>query len=308
MNSTSSPPSSRWSWPPAFVGLFIGIASTYCYFTMQHARDASELAFARAERQKLLEEQKQGEARRQLFESRLARLEQTMAELESRRPRGDVMFTPAPMDRREAPQAGPPRPATFRNRQVKIFNEPLAGPTPGTPVTLPFPGTPGRRSWGHEQATGAPDTPEPGDRVTAWASREPDGGPEWLRLGFGKPVEIAEVRIRETYNPGAVSRVAAVVDGREQVVWEGTEDPAPAPRDFVVPAKDKVVAQTIVIYLDTARVPGWNEIDAVELVGKDGSRQWAETSAASSSFGDGQPPIAPEPVETVQPIPAPTRR
>src|SRR5262249_22212098 len=159
MNSTSSPSSSRWSWPAAFVGLFIGIASTYCYFTMQRARDSAELALARAERQKLLEEQKQGAARHQLFESRLARLEQTMAELERRRPGGDVMFPPAPMDRREAPQAVPPRPATSRNRQVRIFNEPLAGPAPETPLTLPFPGAPGRRSWGHEQATGAPDTP-----------------------------------------------------------------------------------------------------------------------------------------------------
>jgi hypothetical protein len=32
-------------------------------------------------------------------------------------------------------------------------------------------------------------------------------------------------------------------------------------------------------------VPGWNEIDAVELIG-DGIRQWAKSAAASSSFSD----------------------
>ena len=35
---------------------------------------------------------------------------------------------------------------------------------------------------------------------------------------------------------------------------------------------------------DRARVPGWNEIDAVELVGRDGSRQWATSAKASSSY------------------------
>ena len=38
--------------------------------------------------------------------------------------------------------------------------------------------------------------------------------------------------------------------------------------------------------LDTSRVPGWNEIDAVEIVGHDGSRQWASQAAASTSYAD----------------------
>ena len=33
------------------------------------------------------------------------------------------------------------------------------------------------------------------------------------------------------------------------------------------------------------RVAGWNEIDAVELIGRDGSRQWAKGANASSSYG-----------------------
>ena len=36
---------------------------------------------------------------------------------------------------------------------------------------------------------------------------------------------------------------------------------------------------------EDVRVPGWNEIDAVEVVG-DGLRQWAATATASSSFSD----------------------
>jgi hypothetical protein len=47
-----------------------------------------------------------------------------------------------------------------------------------------------------------------------------------------------------------------------------------------------VLANSIKVYLDTARVPGWNEVDAVELIGKDGSRQWAKRASASSTYAD----------------------
>jgi hypothetical protein len=42
---------------------------------------------------------------------------------------------------------------------------------------------------------------------------------------------------------------------------------------------------SIRIYLDTTRVTGWNEIDAVEVVGRDGTRQWATGAQASSFYG-----------------------
>jgi hypothetical protein len=33
-------------------------------------------------------------------------------------------------------------------------------------------------------------------------------------------------------------------------------------------------------------VPGWNEIDAVELIGRDGSHQWAKQASASSTYAE----------------------
>jgi hypothetical protein len=140
------------------------------------------------------------------------------------------------------------------------------------------------RSWGPEQLTGPPDTVGSGDIPTAWASREPDAGPEWLKLDYQNPISLAEVRIRETYNPGAISKVTAIQNGQEILLWEGTELPAQAPIDFVLPVSGNIIAQSITVYLDTSRVSGWNEIDAVELVGKDGTRQWASQAAASSTY------------------------
>ncbi|HEY2952553.1 MAG TPA: hypothetical protein VGK40_08225 [Verrucomicrobiae bacterium] len=146
---------------------------------------------------------------------------------------------------------------------------------------------PGGRNWGPEQATGPPDTAGAGDIPTAWASRNPNGGAEWLQLEYEKNVYVAEVRIRETHNPGAISKVTALAAGGQEIVlWEGTEQAAQAPVDFAVPVQGNVLANSIKVYLDTARVPGWNEIDAVELIGKDGSRQWAKQASASSTYAD----------------------
>lgn len=166
----------------------------------------------------------------------------------------------------------------------------------------PVPFRPGMRPWGPEQATGAPDTEQAGDVPTAWASLDPDGGVEWLQADFDQAVTMSEVRIRESFNPGAVSKVVAILqDGKERVLWEGLDPTVDAPADFPVRVNGDIVSKSVKIYLDTTRREGWNEIDAVELVGKDGKRQWASHASASSTYAERAAPIvydvrAPEPV------------
>ncbi|MFL6195759.1 MAG: hypothetical protein ACJ75H_16395 [Thermoanaerobaculia bacterium] len=142
-----------------------------------------------------------------------------------------------------------------------------------------------REPWSPEQATGAPDTPEAEDAPTAWTPLEPDAGEEWLVVRFERLVPIAEVRVRESLNPGAVRRVSAVLeDGASSVLWQGEDPTAQAPADLVVPVEAAVSARAVLVELDTRRRSGWNAIDAVELVGRDGSRQWATEAAASSAY------------------------
>jgi hypothetical protein len=168
-------------------------------------------------------------------------------------------------------------------------------------VRYPAPGQ--QRAWGPEQATGAPDTRDAGDLQTAWASLHADGGPEWLQLKYERPVAIAQVRIHETYNPGAVCKVTAILSsGQEKLLWEGQDPIRQAPAFFEVKAAAEVVANTIVVHIDSDAVPGWNEIDAVELVGKDGARQWAIRAAASSTYAE-QPQQPQEPIEPIPPQP-----
>jgi len=165
--------------------------------------------------------------------------------------------------------------------------EMLSEPLPSTPASSHSPdGLLLQRNWGPEQVVGPPNTAAAGDYPTAWAQRTSRGGPaEWLQVNYDRPVEIAEVRVRETYNPGAIARLAALLpSGQEMTLWEGRTPLAEAPLDTSFPLPPGVQAQSVKIYLDRTRAPGWNEIDAVELIGRDGSRQWAASATASSTY------------------------
>jgi hypothetical protein len=122
------------------------------------------------------------------------------------------------------------------------------------------------------QATGAPNVTSYGNHLEAWASKTADSGEEWLKLAFAAPVRASAVRVRQNFNPGAIVKVEAfAADGRSAVVWSGhdatayaksqtvwftaTFDPPPFP------------VKAIKLTLDSAAVKGWNEIDAVQLVG-----------------------------------------
>src|SRR5207245_955698 len=112
-----------------------------------------------------------------------------------------------------------------------------------------------------------------------------DGGEEWLKLEYERPVDLVEVRVRESFNAGAIAKVTAFLpNGEEVTLWEGQEPPLQAPVDTSFPVNVAVRASSVKVYLDTRRVPGWNEIDAVELIGRDGSRQWATAATASSTY------------------------
>ena len=125
--------------------------------------------------------------------------------------------------------------------------------------------------WSALQATGKPDTMGAGDARTAWASLSADGGEEWLELGYEHAVRPARVRVHETYNPGAVVRVEARdAEGEWRILWEGKDAVREAPGWCEVTVAPGFVTRLIRITLDSANVAGWNEIDAVELIGGSG--------------------------------------
>jgi len=125
-------------------------------------------------------------------------------------------------------------------------------------------------AWSAQQATGAPDTPECGDQETAWASAESDGV-DWLEVGYTTPVVPSEINIYESNSPGFIVRVEVRDEtGTYSAVWEGAPGAtAQCPRVLSIPVSGidrRVVA--VRIHLDQRNGAAWNEIDAVQLVGR----------------------------------------
>lgn len=117
--------------------------------------------------------------------------------------------------------------------------------------------------WSARQAVGPPDSQEM-DCRTAWAAKEADGGVEWLHVKFVLPVRMHRVRIHENLTPGGVIRIDAVgEDGARRTVWQGSD---PALPWFEAELRGER-ARELVIVIDTRKRAGWEEIDAVELVG-----------------------------------------
>ncbi len=128
----------------------------------------------------------------------------------------------------------------------------------------------GAESWSAMQATGTPDVEAYLDDSRAWTSANSDGTIEWLALGYAQAVVPVAVEIVETYNNGAVVQVEAF-DGSSDAwvtLWAG-EDPSPPDviAAFSPPlASVDFATHRLRITLGDI-VPGWNEIDAVQLEG-----------------------------------------
>ena len=169
-----------------------------------------------------------------------------------------------------------------------------------------------KRPWFPEQATGEPDTPAAGDRVTAWASATTDAQPEWLLLKYEKPVKAVAVHVHETYNPGALTKVT-VFDkaGKEVTAWEGTAPTSRSEKMGVskIPLDVEFPITKVKLHLDSPAVRGWNEIDAVGLMDEKEEMHWAVEAEASSTYGERSSMLrslrsrARQPAQVMPPIP-----
>lgn len=118
------------------------------------------------------------------------------------------------------------------------------------------------------QATGAPNVETEGDNGNAWTAKNPDAGVEWLDLTYTKPVFVTAVRIRESAGAGAIAKVDLYDDqGQAHTLWTGT-DPTTGLNYFVLNVpKTAYKSNHLRITLATNVISGYNEVDAVQLVG-----------------------------------------
>ncbi len=121
------------------------------------------------------------------------------------------------------------------------------------------------------QMTGQPDVyPRYGDNARAWTPEKANKGEEWAELTYEQAVIVSRIDIYETCGPGAIEKVELVDDfGVRYTVWTGSPRSAgEVSRIFhVYNNAVHVPCRKVRLTLDTAKVEGWNEIDAVGLLG-----------------------------------------
>jgi hypothetical protein len=128
----------------------------------------------------------------------------------------------------------------------------------------------GTAGWSANQATGAPNVDKYGDDGAAWAPKTPDSGIEWLDLRYPRPVHATEVRVRESCGSGAVIKIEVYDEqGEAHAVWQGNDPTTELNYLMVKFPKTAFKTDRVKVTLATNVIPGWNEIDAVQLVGTD---------------------------------------
>lgn len=125
--------------------------------------------------------------------------------------------------------------------------------------------------WSARQAAGEPNVEGCEDDVFAWASLNANTV-EWIELTYATPVLPLEITIVQNYNPSQVVEVTGIgEDGKEYLIWLGEPvavDYCPDYHTISFEPYDEFYINKLRITVDqTVLGLGWNEIDAVELVG-----------------------------------------
>ena len=154
-------------------------------------------------------------------------------------------------------------------KQEEIKNDPDGQWASEATASSSYNDAQGDAGWSPKQATGAPNVDKYSDDGHAWAPKTQDGGIEWLDLKYLKPVHAAEVRVRESLGSGAVIKVELFDEaGAAHTVWQGV-DPTKELNYLILKFKTTDYrVNRVKVTLATNVIPGWNEIDAVQLVGK----------------------------------------
>jgi len=158
--------------------------------------------------------------------------------------------------------------ADWAMKQDEIKNDPNGEWAIQATASSTYGDAQGTAGYSANQATGVPNVDHYGDNGAAWTAKTADGGIEWLDLKYPKPVYASEVRVRESCGSGAVIKVEIFDEkGAAHSVWQGNDPTKDLNYLIVKFPKTAFKADRVKVTLATNVVPGWNEIDAVQLVG-----------------------------------------
>ena len=141
-------------------------------------------------------------------------------------------------------------------------------------------------------ATGEPDVEGCQESKKAWTIRQEDDGLHWLEIRYWDRVYVSNIKIYENFNPGFIKKIELKNGSDENdyfTLWEGSYDPRrTCPYIFetsfeymddnnITRKMTPFATDTVKITVDT-NVPGWNEIDAVQLTGYMDNWYWYNNS------------------------------
>jgi hypothetical protein len=175
---------------------------------------------------------------------------------------------PAPPSAEEREAARKQAQIDWALKQDEIKNDPNGQWATGAKASSTFNDAQGNTSYAANQATGEPNVQVYSTTPQAWSSKTPDSGIEWLELTFARPVHATAVRVRESSGSGALIKIEVFDEkGAAHTVWSGTD--ATKELNYLIAEFSKTAFMTnrVKLTLATNVVSGWNQIDAVQLVG-----------------------------------------
>ncbi|WP_250631019.1 OmpA family protein [Rhodoflexus caldus] len=127
------------------------------------------------------------------------------------------------------------------------------------------------KPYGAQQVLGKPNKlPAHGESPCAWRTATANNNRgEWIKVTFNKLISAQTIVIAESWNPGAVAKIKLYDEaGKEYTVYHNPA-PKPIPQKVqmlvlhIAPTPYKVAA--LRLELQTAAVPGFNQIDAIGI-------------------------------------------
>lgn len=160
--------------------------------------------------------------------------------------------------------------AEWAIKQDEIKNDPNGQWAISANASSSYNDAQGTASYSANQVTGPPNVDKYSDAPESWAPKTQDAGIEWLDMKYPKPVHATAVRIRESFGSGAVIKVELFDEqGAAHTAWAGNDPTKELNYLMVNIPKTSYKTARVKITLATNVVSGWNEIDAVQLVGTD---------------------------------------
>lgn len=130
------------------------------------------------------------------------------------------------------------------------------------------------------QILGAPEVlPQTGDSPCAWSPAEADSREqEWIKVGFSKAIHPRQILIAENFNPGALVAVYAYdPSGKEYPIAEADDLASNGAAGRLLSIRPELPASVrinaVKIVMHPARVPGYNQIDAIGMTESAGTVQ-----------------------------------